>query len=137
MIAGIIVRCQDGMVRHPLPFASRAEADTWAEWAHACTATHVFEEVPAPGRTTPHQAEVLDRLTALYRRLSRPVRADEIGSRGAMAHLVEKGLATRVTLTPSTYRPVGEPAPALARCCAPDLCPACFDDGGHPIVSAR
>jgi hypothetical protein len=41
--AGIIVRCEDGMVRHDQPFATRAEADAFAEWGHICTRQHTFE----------------------------------------------------------------------------------------------
>ena len=44
--AGIVVRCEDGMVRHDAPFATRAEADAFAEWGHICTRQHVLEPVP-------------------------------------------------------------------------------------------
>jgi hypothetical protein len=44
--AGIVVRCEDGMVRHDAPFATRAEADAFAEWGHICTRQHSFEPAP-------------------------------------------------------------------------------------------
>lgn len=42
----ITVTCPDGSVRHE-PFATRADAEQWAEWGHCCAAGHTFEEVPA------------------------------------------------------------------------------------------
>lgn len=45
-------------------------------------------------RLTPHQREVLDRYTRRYLRTGRPVSVAHLGSRGAVAHLVEKGRLT-------------------------------------------
>ena len=42
-----LVRCSDGVSRHPAPFASRAEAWHFAEWGHCCTARHTLERVPS------------------------------------------------------------------------------------------
>lgn len=47
-------------------------------------------------RLTPHQTEVHARLTRIYQRIGQPVRADEIGSRGAIAHLMAKGYVEEV-----------------------------------------
>ena len=38
------VTCEDGVVRHD-PFTTRAEANRWVEWGHACTTSHTIEEV--------------------------------------------------------------------------------------------
>jgi hypothetical protein len=37
----VTVTCEDGAIRHA-PFASMAEARTWAEWGHCCTNRHRF-----------------------------------------------------------------------------------------------
>jgi hypothetical protein len=37
---GYVVTCADGRIRHASLFATRAEADHWAEWGHACTNQH-------------------------------------------------------------------------------------------------
>lgn len=41
----IWVRCEDGEVRHDEPFATMADASYWAEWGHACSNRHDYEEV--------------------------------------------------------------------------------------------
>ena len=41
------VICEDNIVRHDQPFATRAEAQTFAEWGHCCTAKHDIRQ----GRT--------------------------------------------------------------------------------------
>lgn len=38
------VTCEDGQVRHREPFATRAEADTFADQGHACTNQHTITE---------------------------------------------------------------------------------------------
>lgn len=40
------VWCQDGVVRHPAPCATRAEALTFAEWGHCCLAVHTHRIAP-------------------------------------------------------------------------------------------
>lgn len=49
----IIVRCEDGIVRHLHEgvgsFATQAEAATWAEWGHCCTNRHTFEAITPLG----------------------------------------------------------------------------------------
>jgi len=40
------VWCPDGEVRHPEPFATQAEALTFAEWGHCCTAVHTHRIAP-------------------------------------------------------------------------------------------
>lgn len=42
---GIVVRCEDGEVRHDEPFPDRLAAATFAEWGHCCTVRHSFERV--------------------------------------------------------------------------------------------
>jgi hypothetical protein len=42
----IVVRCQDGLVRHKGTFATRIEAGNWAWWGHVCASHHDYEEVP-------------------------------------------------------------------------------------------
>jgi hypothetical protein len=39
------VTCADGAVRHPAPFATRADAALFAEWGHVCLAEHTFARV--------------------------------------------------------------------------------------------
>jgi hypothetical protein len=36
---GFAVYCQDGVRRHSL-FATRRDADEWAQWGHCCTTKH-------------------------------------------------------------------------------------------------
>jgi hypothetical protein len=49
---GYTVICEDGRVRHSGSFASKAEADHFAEWGHCCTRNHTIaatrEPVPVP-----------------------------------------------------------------------------------------
>jgi hypothetical protein len=40
------VVCEDGQVRHELLFATKVEANTFAEWGHCCTRNHKIETVP-------------------------------------------------------------------------------------------
>lgn len=43
----ITVICADGRVRHPAPFGSLGEAQTWANWGHCCLATHTYRREEA------------------------------------------------------------------------------------------
>lgn len=38
------VTCEDGLVRHREPFATRTDAETFAEWGHCCTRRHDITE---------------------------------------------------------------------------------------------
>jgi len=39
------VRCEDGVVRHDLPFVTKKSAADWAEWGHICTNKHTITEL--------------------------------------------------------------------------------------------